>query len=384
MEQDDAEYPDINHRARSDLVRCHKGLQLQGPALEQLVQHGASNPTRAVKGLVVHRGFACTWPGCRHLTPSWKCLRVHLNEEHNIKGAKAQAGLWTSVYLQTFFTGPKRAIYYFCVSISTSGNDGAVSAAGDPPTPVGRGRRATMADRQQTHPEDQMMIADITQGWSLQQEEQEKMQKVMEEGILRHETTNWLKRTGWSAHFAGRNLVDIQACSRMPGRDDDELRRMATALDRLFFDRCIGGLKSMPLMTRLLLASPHPHDAHSRPFGPLQEKTSMDRYLVYVKRFLCYCLNVLSLEEDALFAEHGFRFTHAQRASLELLWAHLQDEEQSGEGLQEEILQILADFWMQRLDGDPFASPLWHFVGVLGIDGETGSMLFAGRGLRSS
>ncbi|KAJ4175510.1 hypothetical protein NW759_017678 [Fusarium solani] len=130
----------------------------------------------------------------------------------------------------------------------------------------------------------------------------------------------------------------------------------------------------MPLMTRLLLASPHPHDAHSRPFGPLQEKTSMDRYLVYVKRFLCYCLNVLSLEEDALFAEHGFRFTHAQRASLEQLWAHLQDEEQPGEGLQEEILQILADFWMQRLDGDPFASPLWHFVGVLGIDGETGQL----------
>jgi hypothetical protein len=125
---------------------------------------------------------------------------------------------------------------------------------------------------------------------------------------------------GWN--FAGRNLVDIQACSRMPCRGDDELRRMTEALDRLFFDRCIGGLKSMPLMTRLLLASPHPHDAHSRPFGPLQEKTSMDRYLVYVKRFLCYCLNVLSLEEEALFADHGFRFTHAQRASLEQLWAY--------------------------------------------------------------
>jgi hypothetical protein len=72
-------HPDIDHRARSDIIHRHKGLQLQGPALEQLVQHGASNPTRAVKGLVVHRGFACTWPGCRHLTPSWKCLRVHLN-----------------------------------------------------------------------------------------------------------------------------------------------------------------------------------------------------------------------------------------------------------------------------------------------------------------
>ena len=27
---------------------------------------------------------------------------------------------------------------------------------------------------------------------------------------------------------------------------------------------------------------------------------------------------------------------------------------------------------MQRLDGDPFASPLWHFVSMLGIDGESG------------
>jgi hypothetical protein len=179
---------------------------------------------------------------------------------------------------------------------------------------------------------------------------------------------------------------------------------MNEALDRLFFDRCIGGLKSMPLMTRLLLASPHPHDAHSRPFGPLQEKTSMDRYLGYMKRFLCYCLNVLSLEEEVPLADHGFRFTPAQRANLEKLWAHLEGEEDeeteeeeedaiegrrrpstsrrshnspnpnSDEGLQEQILQVLADFWTQRLDGDPFASPLWHFVGVLGIDGETGQL----------
>ncbi|RGP59552.1 recq family [Fusarium longipes] len=238
------------------------------------------------------------------------------------------------------------------------------------------------------------------------------MQKVIDKGILRHETTNWLKRTGWSAHFTGRNLVDIYACSKMPGRgnegNDEVLRHMNKALDRLFFDRCIGGLKSMPLMTRLLLASPHPHDAHSRPFGPLQEKTSIDRYLGYIKRFLCYCLNVLSLEEEVLLADHGFRFTPAQRASLETLWAHLQgaasesepesesesesesegeveggrpsnsrrshDSLNNDEGLQERILQVLAGFWTQRLPRDPFDSPLWHFVGVLGIDGETGQL----------
>ena len=95
----------------------------------------------------------------------------------------------------------------------------------------------------------------------------------------------------------------------MPEKGDDELRGLCAALDRLFFDHCIDGLKSMPLMTRLLLASPHHQDAHSRPFGPLQEKTSMDRYLVYWKRFLYYCLNVLRLDKATLLEKHGFGFT---------------------------------------------------------------------------
>ena len=43
----------------------------------------------------------------------------------------------------------------------------------------------------------------------------------------------------------------IHASSKMPEREDDELRRMAAAMDRLFFRRCLAGLKSMPLMTQL-------------------------------------------------------------------------------------------------------------------------------------
>jgi hypothetical protein len=351
-------HPDLGHQARGDLVRHHKGLLPtlleEGPKEDQLARHGPSNPAEPVEGLPIHQGFACTWPGCRHLTPSWKCLRVHLNDEHNAKAAKrkTQEDLWASVHLQTFFTGPKGAIRYFCVR-AAGREEGGESGRGESGRgesgrgesgrgESGRGESGRGGSERRrrrgatvTQPEDQITIAHITKGWLLQQEEQEEIQKVMDEGILRHETTNWLKRTGWSAHFTGRNLMDIQACSKMPGRGDEGydklLRRMTEALDRLFFDRCIGGLKSMPLMTRLLLASPHPHDAHSRPFGPLQEKTSMDRYLGYMKRFLCYCLNVLSLEEEVLLADHGFRFTPAQRASLERLWAHLQGEEEETE-----------------------------------------------------
>jgi hypothetical protein len=74
-------------------------------------------------------------------------------------------------------------------------------------------------------------------------------------GLDKHETTNWLKKAAWRAHFKERDLAKVYTCNRMPRREDDELRRIATALDRLFFNHCIDGLKSMPLMTRLLLAN---------------------------------------------------------------------------------------------------------------------------------
>ncbi|KAL2212889.1 hypothetical protein CC79DRAFT_1330191, partial [Sarocladium strictum] len=110
----------------------------------------------------------------------------------------------------------------------------------------------------------------------------------------------------------------------------------------------------MPLMMRLLLASPHSKDAHSRPFGPLQEKTSMDRYVTYWKRFLCYCLRVLPLDKAMLLERHGFQFTPGQRVGLKALWEHLQDKDCAEKDLEEEVLQ--------------------HFIAVLGIDGESGQL----------
>ncbi|RFU71790.1 recq family helicase, partial [Trichoderma arundinaceum] len=285
----------------------------------------------------------------------------------------------------TLFTGPKRAIHYFCVTDSgvaaDNGNVGVYEDAERPRTD-GDGDGGGMAGHHHRHRrlkrgedvEHLETIAKIKEQWSYDQSQQEEMQKILADGAAKHEITNWLKRSGWTAHFINRNLREIYLCSRLPGPEDDRLRRLLAAVDRMFFDRCIGGLKSMPLMARLLLASPHPKDAHSRPFGPLQEKTSMDRYLAYWKRFLCYCLNVLPLESDTLLEKHGFSFTSDRRRGLETLWEHLQDGNWPERDLEEELLQVSASFWMQRLDGDPFASPLWHFVAVLGIDGESGQL----------
>ena len=263
-------------------------------------------------------------------------------------------GRWSGVALQTFFTRPRGRVAYFCVATAEAGER-------EPPVEAARG------------PTEQRLLKDITARWAHEAEQQEKLQQVFAGGVKKHETTNWLRRTQWSEHFEGRNLVDIVSCSRVPGRQiTGELGRLSAALDRLFFNRCIGGLKTMPLMTRLLLASPHHNDAHSRPFGPLQEKSSMERNLLYWKRLLYYCINVRHLDEGELWRRHGFRFTLGQRESLTLLAAHLEDEDWPEIDLEEELLQVSAQFWTQRLKGDPFVSPLWHFVGVLAIDADMG------------
>ena len=145
------------------------------------------------------------------------------------------------------------------------------------------------------------------------------MQKVLAKGVDKHKTTNQLKRAAWQTHFKKRDLAKIYACSCIPGQEDDEVRRIATAINQLFFSYYINSLKSMLLMTRLLLASPYHNNAYSQLFGLLQEKASIDQNLIYQTRFFCYYLNVLYLDNIELFKKHGFCFTAAQRRNLKRL-----------------------------------------------------------------
>jgi hypothetical protein len=238
-------HKDLDAKSRNTIVAAHSGLQLSRPPNTDF-SYSPRNPIPAVDGLAIQGGFACG--ECGFVTTSWKKLRVHHGgQEHEWALSKRDPVQWFEVKLQTFFTVPGNAVHYFCVTAPDAG-----------------ARGAAVADRR-GRPQCQL-IDDIKEQWAYEKEQQAELQKVLAEGLDKHETTNWLKRAGWRAHFKERDLAEIHACSRMPGREDDELRRMAAALDRVFFSRCINGLKSMPLMTRLLLASPHHQDAHSRPY----------------------------------------------------------------------------------------------------------------------
>jgi hypothetical protein len=244
--------------------------------------------------------------------------------------------------LQTFFMAPKRTMHYFRVQAPRRAAKAAGErAAGQVVEPAAAAVDVSPRDRLV-----QQLIEEIKERWADERAQQEKLQQVLAAGADRHETSSWLKRAGWTAHFREKDLSAIYACSRLPEKGEHELRRLCAALDRLFFERCIGGLQRMPLMTRLLLASPHPQDAHSRPFGPLQEKTSIDRYLGYWKRFLCYCLNVLPLGEATLLATHGVRFSRGQRGHLEQLAVQLADAEgpeEALDGIRSIVAEMISD-----------------------------------------
>ena len=354
------QHPDITRKGKAEILAQFSDVELRRPPSTEF-QHGPSNPRPPIDGLPVYGGWFCD--KCDFLTVSRKRLRVHYNEAHR---SNAHTAMEPTVSIQTLFTQPKSAVHYFCVAPPGAGPpEKAPVTLTRPGKPGGQGR---LDDDNSNN-----VIAEIQGQWAAQQAQQEEMQRVLADGAAKHEVTNWLKRAGWTAHFTGRDLSEIYSFSIMPGYSskDAALCRLVTATDKLFYSRCIEGLRSLPLMTRLILASPHAEDAHSRPFGPLQEKTSMDRNLTYWKRFLVYCLRVVKLDEAALAERHGFRFSPDQRRSLTTLAEKLQDEARSDEEVGEEVLQVSASFWMQRLSGDPFESPLWHFVAVLGIDGES-------------
>ena len=143
-------------------------------------------------GLPIYSDYACSdcdsslSSSSSFLTSVWKGLRSHRNQRHGQKTSKSRGIGWSEVKLQTFLTGPKSAFHYFCLMASKDkDSDG---------EEFDRSSANTGRPKQQ-------LVEGITEQWAYEKSQQEELQKVFADGALRHETTNWLKRAGWSDHF---------------------------------------------------------------------------------------------------------------------------------------------------------------------------------------
>lgn len=67
-------HKDVDRKSRRAIVTDCLGLQLSQPSNADF-RYGPRNPTPAIDGLAVQKGFACE--DCGFLTTSWKKLRVH-------------------------------------------------------------------------------------------------------------------------------------------------------------------------------------------------------------------------------------------------------------------------------------------------------------------
>ncbi|KAL3596012.1 hypothetical protein FPOAC2_10382 [Fusarium poae] len=323
----------------------------------QIRQYGYSNPTQAVRGLAIVDGFACLYGDCRELSSNEQVMLTHLGQKHNRRRA-AKKGLMTKVQMQSFFRRgrAKRYFVYFCVRPAPVGEEGDHDAN----TPRGAdGSRTAPASDPHVNDEVVTETAHPMQG---------------------QETRNWFRRTGWVEHFDGRDLQALHAASMMPRSCENELRRMVRALDRLFLAMVTA---NVPGEASQLVVGASIDDVHDIPSAAMNDSTGMDRHLTLMQRFLCYCLRLLDLEQDALRTGYGLVLTQDQRDSLERFRELLRQDDDEGterspgsadSGLAQSVLGVLSGFWMQRVEGNPFASPLWHFTAVLGIDGDTGRL----------
>jgi hypothetical protein len=86
---------------------------------------------------------------------------------------------------------PGNAIHYFCVITRVAGAE------------VGE-EEADVADGRGSQSQGQL-IHDIKEQWVHEKNQQEEMRRVLADGALKHETTNWLKRAGWT--FTSRRRI---------------------------------------------------------------------------------------------------------------------------------------------------------------------------------
>lgn len=177
-------HKDVDGKSRCAIVTEYLGLTLSRPPNADF-PYGARNPTPAIDGLTVQRGFACG--ECDFVTTSWKRLRVHHGgNKYEWTLSRRVPVRWFEVWLQTFFTVPGNVVHYFCVTVPET----------DAPEAVTAKERIKQKGQPNCH-----LVDDIKEQWAHEKKQQEEMQKVLAEGVAKHETTNWLKRTGWRAQF---------------------------------------------------------------------------------------------------------------------------------------------------------------------------------------
>jgi hypothetical protein len=191
---------------------------------------------------------------------------------------KQDAVHWTQVRLQTFFNaGYER---YFIVA-------SAVAAAEEEEEEEDR-EGVTTTTASDIDP----IKALLHEADQLDQEERKKL-SIIDKKQLLVDLTPWLRKTRWPTYFAGQDLLLIAQMNRLPTKKEGSLKIVCRSIDRVFGHCRKGILDCIDRDWQLLLYWLNGHKegkASTRPFSSYYINKTIDKYVDYWKRFICYCL----------------------------------------------------------------------------------------------
>ncbi|KAG6042747.1 hypothetical protein E4U33_001837, partial [Claviceps sp. LM78 group G4] len=223
-----------------------------------------------------------------------------------------------------------------------------------------------------------------SQALALRAKEKQKMDVLAD--LHPTDKTGWWKRTQWVAHLGNSNLQYLAHAARLPRADEPELKLVADAVDELIED-CVKGLESAPMTARRLIRGVG-EDPHPQPLGRLDQPDTQTRYANYWKRLICYMIRVAQSEGSV--SVHGddvtsrpivqqdtmedarrlFPWTNETREKAEIILQAVTRRS----GVKESIMEFSRCVVIQHVCDSDFANPVIHFMAVLGIHQDRGTL----------
>ncbi|KAI7371326.1 hypothetical protein KC328_g17564, partial [Hortaea werneckii] len=329
------------------------------------------------------RAYICEEPECEVLSVSRDGIRKHCNNKHDWKSTPDQRTYWHEAWVQTFFNaaGLQR---YFTVDYENE------------LSPRKRGGRHVILNTDSG-------FDDILAEWDEQDEKHRESLAIADSEVAKTDHSGWGNKSGWAGHLANSNLRHLSLASRLPDKGEAMLQQ-AVQINKALIESCVAGLGTLDAEIRRWLRSAKLSEPDQRPLARLQEPESLQTYIRYMSRLLCYSLRVLQSEQrgdgeregssrsdsDDSDGSDGSNNRSSTPAAVDVLkdarrlyrWAgeqrpRLEAVQRSITFSWDERAQQLAllgwyeSLIFQKVRGQPFQSVLLHFLAVLGINEDT-------------
>lgn len=188
----------------------------------------------------------------------------------------------------------------------------------------------------------QLLINELLSKATQHDKQHEQQLRIVKEAS--HVTlTPWLRRTGWSASFLGKNMLALSETTAKPTAAEGGLMNIWNSVERTI-RRSLDSVKDCNArgwhLILFWLVSPRGDQEASQPFRQHFAEGTVTRYIGYWQRFICFCLRMLDNSE-----EFGVQFRNNQRNKLCKLRAMVELDNVIEEELDKEVTAVLkADF----------------------------------------